>query len=96
MKVATFSIGLPGDSRVMKRISNNELTLTEMLLSMLVDGVNRLVWQRTKDGAKNRNHPESLYKKLMKINERKKDEYESFSSVEDFNRWYEGKHKCQR
>lgn len=96
-KVATFSIGLPDDSRVKRKISKSTLSLTDMLLALLVDGVNQLIWQRTKDGAKNRNRPKSLFNKLTnKEQEQEKDKYQSFESIDDFNRWYEEKHICQK
>ena len=63
-----------------------------MLLSLIVDGINTLIWQRTKDGSKGRNKPESLYKKLLGLDKKAKDELETFTDVDDFEKWYKGKH----
>ena len=63
-----------------------------MLLSLLVDGINILIWQKTKDGAKGRNKPESLFRKLLDLDKKQKDELQSFTSVDDFEAWYKDKH----
>ena len=89
--VATLTVGLPYDSRVFKKINDLKLSRTEMLLALQVDALKILAWQNTKDGAKNRNRPESLYKKLMGIDTKKKDDLLQFDSVEDYERWYESK-----
>lgn len=90
--VATLCCGLPDNSRTKKKITKQKMTLTEMLLSLLVDGINILIWQKTKDGAKGRNKPESLFRKLLDLDKKQKDELQSFTSVDDFEAWYKGKH----
>lgn len=88
--VATLSVGLSNDSRIKRRISNQRVTFNDMLMALLIDGVNLLVWQNTKDGAKNRNRPESLYKKFTE-DEKPKDDLEVFTSVEAYEKWYKSK-----
>lgn len=88
--VATLSCGLSDSSRIKRKISGMKITFDQMLLAILVDGVNGLLWQRSKDGAKNRNRPESLFKKLTG-QDKEKDELEVFESIEDFERWYKSK-----
>ena len=64
MLVATLCIGLPDSSRIKRRVAGIKTTLEESLLALIVDGINVLIWMRTKDGSKGRNRPDSLYKKL--------------------------------
>lgn len=88
---ATLTVGLPYDSRVYRKINDIKLDRKEMLLALSVDILNILAWQKTKDGAKNRNRPESIYKKLMGIDTKKKDELKEFDSIEEFELWYNSK-----
>lgn len=90
--VATLCCGLPDGSRTKKRISDQKLSITDMLLSLILDGLNILIWQRTKDGAKGRNKPESVFKKLMGLDKKKKDDLQSFTTVDEFDKWYKEKH----
>ena len=89
--VATLTVGLPYDSRVFKKINNVKLDRTEMLLALAVDVLNIIAWQRTKDGAKGRNRPESIYKKLMGLEEKKKDDLMEFDSIDDYEQWHKSK-----
>lgn len=58
---------------------------TQTILSALaVDYLALLVWSKTKDAQKNRNHPESIYEKLM--NPVKKKQTKGFNSAEEFER----------
>ena len=84
--VATLCIGLPDYSRIKRRIAGIKLPLTDMLLALIVDGINTLIWQNTKDGMKGRKRPESLFKKLTE-DKKPKDEYEAVS-IEEFNAWH--------
>ena len=90
--VATLCLGLPNDSRTKMRIAKQKYSLTEMLLFLIVDGLNIQIWQKTKDGAKGRNKPESLFKKMLGLDKKAKDELESFTDVDDFEKWYKEKH----
>lgn len=92
MTCATLCCGLPDDSRVKRKLSNMKLSLTEMLLALIVDGINTLIWQPTKDGRKGRNKPESLFKKLMGLDKKPKDELQAFDDTEAFETWYRSKH----
>lgn len=58
---------------------------TQTILSALaVDYLALLAWSKTKDAQKNRNHPESIYEKLM--NPLKKKQTKGFNSAEEFER----------
>ena len=86
--VATLCIGLPDFSRIKRRIAGIKIDLNQMLLALVVDGINTLIWQNTKDGMKGRNKPESIFKKLTE-EQKPKDQYEKFDTVEDFEKWYQ-------
>lgn len=77
-EVAVLAFGLPDNARV-KRLVNNGLSTTDLLLALAVDYLGLLVWFQTKDGQKNRNRPKSIYKELTKV----KQEI-GFVSGEDF------------
>lgn len=89
--VATLVVGLDSNSRIKRKLSGAKLTLEQSLLALLVDGVNIQIWQRTKDGSKGKNKPESLYKKLMGLNSVQKEELKSFKTIDDYERWYKAK-----
>jgi len=75
--IATLACGLPADSRLMKTLSKQKLTIEQTLLSLIVDRLSWLVWAKTKDGQKGRNKPESIYEILTK-----EKEYGSYSIEE--------------
>ena len=87
---ATLCVGLPDSSRIKRRIAGVKITLTEMLLALVVDGINTRVWQNTKDGMKGRNRPESLYKRLTEEKQPKED-LETFDDVNSYEEWYRAK-----
>ena len=82
--VATLAVGLPDTSRIKRKYSKNNLTLEQMLLAMIVDGINISVWQRS--GAKRSRKPESIFKKLTE-KAKPKDELMSFRTPEDYEAW---------
>lgn len=87
---ATLCVGLPNDSRIKRRIAGVKLPLSDMLLAMILDGINTLIWQKTKDGMKGRNRPESLFKRLTE-DKKPKDELQSFRDVASYEAWYQAK-----
>ena len=82
--IATLAVGLPDSSRIMRKYSGVNLTTDQMLLALIVDGINIGIWQRS--GAKRRKRPQSIFQKLTKP-EKKKDELMSFRTAEDFEAW---------
>lgn len=90
--VATLAFGLPADSRTKKKLTGQKLTLTEQLLALIVDDVRRSNWMRTKDGYKGRNQPESIYERLMGINQKTNDDLMSMT-IDEFDAWYKAKMK---
>lgn len=85
--VATLSCGLSENSRIRKKISKREVDLSEILLATIADRLGILIWQRTKDGQKNRNRPKSILTLLMG-QDKKKDDLEVFENQESFEEWY--------
>lgn len=79
---STLARGLPLESRVMRFYTKQQISLTESLLACIVDGINTLVWQNTKDGHKGRHRPKSVYKHLTEP-PKEKDNYELFDSEEE-------------
>jgi len=57
----------------------------ESLLACAVDRLSILAWQKTKDGSKGTNVPQSILEKLLGIDERKSEsDTQTFSSGEEF------------
>ena len=88
MTAGALCVGLPDASRTKRRLSGMKLSLQEMLLAIIADGINLLIWQNTKDGARGRHRPDSLFKKLTE-DKKKKDELEVFDDSDAFNEWYQ-------
>ena len=86
--VATLAVGLPESSRIKRKYSGINLTLEQMLLAMLVDGVNISIWQRA--GGKKSKKPMSIFKKLTE-KEKPKDELMSFRTPEEYEAWMKRK-----
>lgn len=84
MLVATLAVGLNENSRTMRKLTGNTLSVEQMFLAMIIDNLQFLVWSKTKDAEKGRNKPESLYKRLVGIEDKKRDELVSFKTIEEF------------
>ena len=82
--IATLAVGLPDSSRIKRKYSGINLTLEQMLLAMLVDGMNISVWQRS--GGRKNHKPESIFKKLTE-KAKPKDELMSFRTPEEYETW---------
>lgn len=67
LSVAVFSLGLRQNSRIKMIMSGNRITLEESLLACAVDRLSILAWQKTKDGSKGTNVPQSILEKLLGI-----------------------------
>ena len=89
--IADLASGLSESSRIMRKISNLKLTLTETLQAIMIDKLSVLIWQKTKDGMKGRNLPDSVYRKLEGLDDKKRDDLQKFKSEDDFMKWYNAK-----
>ena len=81
--VAALSAGLREDSRIKMRISGQKLRTDTALAAAIVDRLSILVWMQTKDGARNRNRPDSILERLTK-DPKKRDEIIAFRTPEEF------------
>lgn len=85
LTVATFSLGLRDNSRIKLAMSGMKVSLETSLLASAVDRLGILAWQKTKDGSKGINMPQSILSKLMETeDESMESEHRAFSSGEEF------------
>lgn len=90
--LSDLAAGLRENSRIRMKMSEHRLTIEQMLQALIADKLSTLIWQQTKDGHKGRNFPKSVYRILEGLDEKKKDDYESFETIEDFEAWYKETH----
>lgn len=81
--IGILSSGLGDDSRIKRKISGADTSISNMLLATIADRLGILVWMHTEDGRKNRNRPKSILDQFLK-NEANAGEIEVFSSGYDF------------
>lgn len=88
-KLARLSAGLREDSRIKKKMSGENISLTEQLLALAVDRLSWLKWSRTKAAQEGQSPPPSIYDILMSMNEPREEQEEIvLTSREDFyKRW---------
>ena len=79
---ARLAAGLRDNSRIMMKLSGFRVPIDTMLLAHAVDGINMLMWSKTKDGRKNTNRPSSILQAIT--SEKKENPVRGFSSAEDF------------
>jgi hypothetical protein len=77
--VITLSAGLPLESRVMRKMSKQNATTTELLLAMICDDLNAYLWSMTKDAKHGKNRPKSLVEELSGL-DNKKEKNKGFAS----------------
>ena len=83
--VATLAVGLPESSRVIRKYSKISLTVDQMLMSMLLDSLNGLIWGL--GGKKSAKKPKSMLKMLLDRDKKQKDELMSFRTPEEYEAW---------
>lgn len=79
---ATLCCGLGENSRTMRSKSSLSVSVETLLLANIVDALNILIWQNTKNGQKGINHPESVARRLIGAEDEKQNEV--YSSGEEF------------
>lgn len=80
--VASLSLGLRENSRLMMRVAGAKANTNTMLLASAVDRLSLLVWAQSKDATKGINRPKSIVKDLIG----EKEKYETFGSGKAFER----------
>lgn len=92
---ATLAMGLPEESRIKKKITGVNATLEQLLMAMILDDLNLLLWTKQKHkGAK----PKRVYHILTKPKE-KKEELMAFRSPAEYEKWRAHKREqweCQK
>lgn len=79
-QVAIFAIGLKDNSRIKMKLGGAKIPPNILLLSVIVDKLNLILWSKTKDAEKGRNKPKSILGELYN----KESEVRSFVSGKDF------------
>lgn len=86
-KIATLSMGLRENSRVMMALGGRRATTSEMLDAAMLDRLSLLVWAKTKDAQHGRNRPASVLENLLgERKTEKKMEIYAAEDAEDFER----------
>ena len=81
---ATLAAGLRENSRIKLKMTGMPCTSETLLLAMAVDRLSLLFWSKTEDGQKNRNRPESIYMRILGLNEKPENNVVAFASGSDF------------
>ena len=82
--IATLTVGLPESSRVMRKYSGVSMTMDQMLLALIVDSINNLMYGLSRKKGKK---PQSITEQLLNRDKKQKDELMSFRTPEDYERW---------
>jgi len=82
--IAILSCGLRENSRIIRKMSASNLSLDSMLLAHIADRLGILIWQRTKDGQRGKNRPESFVEKLSNTNRGTHLSVSAFDTVEEY------------
>ena len=80
-RAATLASGLSPDSRIKRAISGQKHTTQTLLLAAIADGIHLMLWQKTKDGARNVNRPASILEELCSDD---KEDVAMFDSIEAY------------
>lgn len=81
-RVAVFARGLRDNSRIKMKLSGIEVDPQAMLLASIADGVNLLVWQKTKDAMRGLNRPASILNSTFAKKQNAEVVYESSKDFE--------------
>ena len=87
--ISTLVTVLPPDSRIVRHFMHNRLSLDQTMLAVVIDCLQILVWQNTKNGHKGLKRPASFLKALTE--DSKREEVEEFDSPDDYLAWREKK-----
>ena len=84
-KVAVFSCGLRENSRIKMLLSNQSVSLENLLIAGISDKLSLLLWGKTKDGQKGVNRPISILETLTNQNSAKENVI-VFNTGEEFDK----------
>lgn len=80
---AILAAGMKSDSRIMKKLTGERVSMETALMAAMLDKLKLLVWQNTDDGMHGRNMPSSTYEALTGCG-KQKNSVRSFRSPEEF------------
>lgn len=81
--VVILSAGLPDDSRIMRKLKHQPLSLSELMLASIYDDLNLLLWSFSKDGGHNRNKPQSVVQ-ILTGEEKNNNQNVSFNTSNEY------------
>lgn len=82
--IAVYVTQLREDSRTMMAFSGQKSDFKTILLAEITDGVNWLMWSKTKDAQRGKGMPRRISDRLLGVEEEK--QCTAFNSPEDFRR----------
>ena len=85
-RAALFAYGLGEGSRIRRKLSGAPAGPETLLLAMIADALNLLVWLSTRDGLEGRNQPRSLMKTML--GEDGAGDGPGFDTFEEFDAWH--------
>ena len=91
--LATLAVGLGINSRTKMAAANMTVPIDTMLLACIVDRLSILIWQRTKDGAKNKNRPKMIADALVQSGNDKTVGYDSPEALMNALRQFDAPHE---
>ena len=80
--IAILACGLEDNSRIKKKIAKTRVGTSDLLLSLILDSLNTLVWFQSEDGRLGINRPKSIYNKLTD-----NEEYEGVEASDFEDEW---------
>lgn len=80
--VATLAAGLPEDSRIMRKLYNQNISKSELMLAAIYDDLNFYLYSMTSNAKYGINRPASIVEKWLNITEQK--ENMAFDSVNSY------------
>lgn len=92
--IATLTMGLRPESRVMMKLTDSKTTTDRILMAQMLDRLNFISWSKTRDGQKNRNRPASVTDRILgRDPEQRFEKPRAFNSSDEFERWLKRKRK---
>lgn len=81
LTVATLVYGLGQNSRIKRKLSNEQYTTEEIMLMNIADALNILVWMNSEDGLNGTNKPQSF---IELTHNKKENNQQGFTTKEEF------------
>lgn len=82
--MAVLFSGLRDNARTKMKMSGTRITIEQMLLAIIADGIQFLGWTKTKDAKHGKYKQKSILKTLQGEYDKPKDDLISFKTVEEY------------